>query len=53
MRAAELVVVGLVAAEVQGGEIVVVTRQERARAAPHPLRLLVNLGGNVVGNSSE
>ena len=49
MWAAEL----FVAAETLGGEIVVVARQERAGAAPHPLRPPVNLGGNVVGNSSE
>ena len=50
MGAAELVVVGLVAAETLGGGIVAL--QERAGAAPHPLRPPVSLGGNVVGNIS-
>ena len=45
-------VVGLVAAEILGGGVVVVALQERAGAVPHPLRPPVNLGGHVVGNSN-
>ena len=52
MLAAELVVVGLMAAEIVGGGIVVVALRERAVAAPPLLRLPVFLRGNVAGNIS-